>query len=64
MKKNSKFEKFLIETEFVSHYFIKDFNNQKINYKIIFNGSPNKFLELCNKFGLSIDTSKQVWLLK
>ena len=63
-EKNSKFEKFLIETEFVSHYFIKDFNNQKINYKIIFNGSPNKFLELCNKFGLSIDTSKQVWLLK
>ncbi len=62
-KKNIIFEKFLRDTEFVSDFFIKDFNNLQINYRIIFNGSPSKFLELCNKNNISIDTSNQIWNL-
>ena len=62
-KKNQTFEKFLDNTEFVSSFFINEFNNKIINYRIIFNGSPNRFLELCKKYDLEIDTNKQIWHL-
>ncbi len=64
LQKNIEFENFLNDTEFVSNFFIKDFNNERINYKIIFNGSPKKFLDLSSKKGIQIDTSTQVWYLK
>ncbi len=62
-QKNRLFKEFLNNTEFVSNFFIKDFNNKKINYKIIFNGSPSRFLELCNKNNILIDTTNQIWQL-
>tara|TARA_Y100001958_G_C21199017_1_gene525924 strand:+ start:53 stop:1129 length:1077 start_codon:yes stop_codon:yes gene_type:complete len=62
-KKNIKFENFLKKNELVNEYFIKSFDNKTINYKIIFNGSPKKFLEISNKQGLEINTSNQIWLL-
>ena len=61
--RNKTFEKFLDNTEFVSSFFINEFNNKIINYRIIFNGSPNRFLELCKKYDLEIDTNKQIWHL-
>ena len=45
-KKNKDFNKFLSSTEQISNYYIKDFNNEKMNYKILFNGSPNQFLSI------------------
>ena len=62
-KKNIKFEKFLKETEFISNFFIKNFNSKIINYRIIFNGSPKRFLELSDKNNLLINTNKQIWHL-
>ena len=62
-KKNKKFENFLSQTEFVSKFFIKDFKNKIINYRIIFNGSPGRFLELCKKNDILINTSNQIWQL-
>ncbi len=62
-EKNLIFENFLKSNELVSKYFIKNFDNKTINYKIIFNGSPKKFLEISKKNGVSIDTSNQVWLI-
>ena len=61
--KNKLFKEFLNNTEFVSNFFIKDFNNKKINYRIIFNGSPARFLDLCNKNNILIDTTNQIWQL-
>ena len=62
-RKNKLFKEFLNNTEFVSNFFIKDFNNKKINYRIIFNGSPARFLDLCNKNNILIDTTNQIWQL-
>ncbi len=62
--KIGKFEKFLSNTEKISKYFIKNFNNEKLNYKIIFNGSPNQFLNLAEKNNFIIDTGNQVWNVK
>ncbi len=59
--KNMKFENFLKYNELVAEFFIKDFDNQKVNYKIIFNGSPKQFLKIINNNDININTSKQIW---
>ena len=59
--KNMKFESFLKSNELIAEFFIKDFGNQKVNYKVIFNGSPKQFLKIINNNGININTSKQIW---
>ena len=59
--KNMKFENFLKSNELIADFFVKDFDNQKVNYKVIFNGSPKEFLKIINNNGISINTSKQIW---
>ncbi|MFL2894593.1 MAG: hypothetical protein ACJZ4I_03825 [Candidatus Pelagibacter sp.] len=59
--KNMKFESFLKSNELIAKFFVKDFNNQKINYKVIFNGSPKQFLKIISNNGININTSKQIW---
>ncbi len=63
-KRNQDFENFLSSTDLVSNYSIKNFNNKEINYKIIFNGSPNQFLNIAANKNFLIDTKKQVWKVK
>ena len=60
-EKNHKFERFLSSTDQVSEYSIKSFNNNYVNYKIIFNGSPKQFLSAAEKNNFFIDTKKQIW---
>jgi len=60
-KKNMEFESFLRSNELIAEFFIKGFDNNKINYKIIFNGSPKQFLKVISQKGVHIDTSKQIW---
>ncbi len=62
-QKNQEFENFLIQSELVNDYFIKSFDNKLLRYKIIFNGSPKKFLEISKKNGIKINTSNQIWIL-
>ena len=59
-----KLEKALIKFELVSYFKIEKFNNKEIIYKIIFNGSPDKFLESILLSDFKIDTSNDVWKLK
>ena len=59
--KNMKFESFLKSNELIAEFFVKEFDNQKVNYKIIFNGSPKQFLKIINNNGININTSKQIW---
>ncbi len=63
-KKNDDFENFLSSTDLVSNYSIKNFNNKELNYKIIFNGSPNQFLNIAANKNFLIDTNSQVWKVK
>ncbi len=63
-KKNEEFEKFLLSTDLVSTYLIKNFNNNNVNYKIIFNGSPSQFLNIAKKRNFLIDTEQQIWKVK
>ena len=63
-KKNMEFESFLKSNELVEDFFIRDFNNKKVYYKIIFNGSPKLFLQIISKKNFDINTSKQIWEIK
>ena len=56
-----KFENFLKSNELIAEFFIKDFDNQKVNYKVIFNGSPKQFLKIIKNNNIDINTSKQIW---
>ena len=60
-KKNMNFESFLRSNELIADFFIKNFDNNKVNYKIIFNGSPKEFLKIISKNGININTNNQIW---
>ncbi len=60
-EKNRKFERFLSSMDQVAKYSIKSFNNNYVNYKIIYNGSPKQFLSTAEKNNFFIDTEKQIW---
>ncbi len=62
--KNDRFENFLSSTDLVSEYIIKDFDNNYVNYKIIFNGSPRQFLDIAKNKNFLIDTDQQIWKVK
>ena len=40
------------------------FNNKEIIYKIIFNGNPNKLLDIMALYDFNIDASKEIWKVK
>ncbi len=61
---STKLEKVLFKLDLVSDFKIEKFNNEKIIYKIIFNSSPQKFLENMSLFDFKIDSSSGIWKLK
>ena len=38
--------------------------NKELNYKIIFNGSPKKFLQIMNEKNFDIDIDNEIWKIK
>ena len=60
-KKIQTLENSLNELDLVSGFEILKFNNQNIHFKIIYNGSPNKFINEVKIKGIEINTQNQVW---
>ena len=61
---SNKLEKTLMNLDFVSDFKIERFNNDEIIYKIIFNSTPQRFLENIMISGFKIDTTKSIWKIK
>ncbi len=59
-----KLEKTLKDLDFVSDFKIEKFNNNEIIYKIIFNSTPQRFLDDIITSGFKIDTTKSIWKIK
>ena len=59
-----KFEKKLLNLDLVSNFYIDHFSSDATIYKIIYNSSPDKFLEKLLSLGFIIDTTNDVWKLK
>ena len=61
---SEKLENKFSSIDLISSFKIEMFNNNEIIYKIIFNGHPNKLLDIMSLFGFKIDTSKNVWKIQ
>ena len=55
------FENTLNELDLVSNFKILKLNNINIYYKIVYNGSPNKFINEIKSKGIDLDTQSQIW---
>jgi len=50
--------------DLVSNFYIVSFDSKNILYKIIYNGSPKKFLSEINEQGFDIKKENQNWRIK
>ena len=64
IKLSKKLEKTLEKFYLVSDFKIEKFDSNNTIYKIIFNSSPDKFLDKMLSFGFNIDTTNDVWKLR
>ena len=63
-KLSEKLENKLSSIDLIYNYKIEMFNNKEIIYKIIFNGNPNKLLDIINLYDFKVDTSNEVWKIQ
>ena len=57
-------EKSLNNLDLISDFYILKFDKEKIFYRIIFNGSPKKFIQDMEKFNFEFITTKKIWEVK
>ena len=62
--KISQFEKTLNVSDLIYDFYIFKFNNKNNFYKIIFNGSPDQFIEIMKTENYNFDIQNQIWILK
>ena len=51
----------IISLDLVSNFYIENFSNKETIFKIIYNGTPDKFIEEFNLEKIKIDLSNNVW---
>ena len=56
-----KFENKIENMDLVYNYYIESFSNNEVIYKIVYNGTPNKFLEEFNPENIKVDLANNVW---
>ncbi len=59
-----KLENILESIDHISEFYILKFDSQNIQYKIIYNGSPNFFLNDMNKQNFNLIMTDNVWTIK
>ncbi len=57
-------EKKLYDLDLVSNYYIESFSNQKIIYKIIYNSTPDKFINEFKNTNIILNTSSSIWSIE
>ncbi len=61
--KINKFEKILSEMDLIYNFHIFKFNNKNNFYKVIFNGSPDKFLEVMSYQNYDFEINNKIWVV-
>ena len=59
-----KFEEALRNMDLISSFSIEKFDNNYVYYKIIFNGTPQNFINIMSNKKYNFDTQKKIWVLK
>ena len=57
-------EKKLYELDLVSSYYIDNFSSEKIIYKIIYNSTPDKFINEFANSNIKLNTSNSIWRIE
>ena len=57
-------EKKLYNLDLVSNYYIESFSNEKIIYKIIYNSTPDKFIDEFTNGNIKLNTSNSIWSIE
>ena len=58
------FENLINNLDLISDFYILSFNNEKIFYKIIYNGAPTKLLMAIKKSGFKVENDNHSWNVK
>ncbi len=61
--KINKFEKILSDMDLIYNFSIYKFDNKKNYYKVIFNGTPDKFLEVMSYQNYDFEIKNKIWIL-
>ena len=56
-----KLEKKLYELDLVSSYYIDSFSSEKLIYKIIYNSTPDKFINEFSSSNIKLNTTNSTW---
>ncbi len=57
-------EKKLYELDLVSNYYVDTFSNEKLIYKIIYNSTPDKFINEFASSNIILNTSNSIWRIE
>ena len=57
-------EKKLSNIDLIYSFYIYKFNNKNNIYKIIFNGTPDKFIEVMKNKNYEFETKNKIWVMK
>ena len=57
-------EKEMDKIDLIYDYYVTSISNKDLNYKIIFNGSPKKFLKIMSEKNIIIDIENEIWKVK
>ncbi len=61
--KINKFEKILSDMDLIYNFYIYKFDNKNNFYKVIFNGTPDKYLEVMRDKNYNFEIKNKVWIL-
>ena len=59
-----KFEKALNSIDFINNFTVRKFDKDFILYELIFNGTPQNFINIMEEQNFSLDTQNKIWILK
>ena len=59
-----QFEEKLSNLDLIYNYYIYKFDNQNNIYKIIFNGTPDKFIDVMKNNNYEFETINKIWVMK
>ena len=59
-----KFEQQISDMDLVLYYYIDYFSSENIIYKIIYNSTPNKFIQEIENSKMKLDISSKIWIIQ
>ncbi len=61
--KIDKFERILSDMDLINNFYIYKFDNKNNFYKIIFNGTPDKFLDVMDHKNYEFEIKNKIWIV-